>query len=59
MFQAIRIDRACLRAALMGVVLAGAAVSLSACNTVEGAGKDVSGAGHATTNAATAVQQKM
>ena len=36
------------------IILAAMAVSLtlSACNTVEGAGKDVSAAGHAVTNTA-------
>ena len=34
------------------LVLALCAAGLSACNTVEGAGKDVSSAGHAVTNTA-------
>jgi entericidin B len=44
---------------LTGLLLAGAVISLSACNTVKGAGQDVSSAGSATTNAASSVQQKM
>jgi predicted small secreted protein len=59
MTKAIRLDTSLLRAALVGLLLAGAALSLSACNTVNGAGKDVSSAGAATSNAATSVQQKM
>jgi predicted small secreted protein len=59
MTKAIRFDSSMLRAALVGLLLAGAALSLSACNTVAGAGKDVSNAGSATTNAASSVQQKM
>lgn len=59
MTKAIRFDSSLLRAAIMGVVLAGAALSLSACNTVHGAGQDVSSAGNATSTAATSVQQKM
>ena len=59
MTKAIHLDTGLLRAALLGMLLAGAALSLSACNTVNGAGKDVSNAGAATSNAATSVQQKM
>lgn len=40
------------------IALASLAV-LSACNTVKGAGQDVSAAGHAVSNTATTVQQKM
>jgi predicted small secreted protein len=59
MTKAIRFDSSLLRAAMVGLLLAGAALSLSACNTVNGAGQDVSNAGAATSNAATSVQQKM
>jgi predicted small secreted protein len=37
---------------LIVLLVAAAAVSVSACNTVAGAGKDVSSAGHAVTNTA-------
>lgn len=59
MTKAIRLDAVSLRAALTALLLAGAVVSLSACNTVKGAGQDVSNAGQATSNTATSVQQKM
>jgi predicted small secreted protein len=59
MTKAIRFDSSLLRAGLVGLLLAGAALSLSACNTVAGAGKDVSNTGQATSNAANSVQQKM
>lgn len=59
MTKSIRFDSSVLRAALAGLLLAGAVLSLSACNTVKGAGQDVSATGKATSNAATAVQQKM
>ena len=59
MTKAIRLDSAAVRAALTGLLLAGAILSLSACNTVNGAGKDISNAGTATSNTATSVQQKM
>ncbi|MCB8880707.1 entericidin A/B family lipoprotein [Acidisoma cellulosilytica] len=59
MTKAIRFDSSLLRAAMVGLLLAGAALSLSACNTVNGAGKDVSNAGAATSNTATDVQQKL
>ncbi len=59
MTKAIRLDSAYVRAAFMGLLLAGAALSLSACNTVGGAGKDISNAGTATTNTAASVQQKL
>ncbi len=59
MTKAIRFDSSLLRAAMIGVLLAGATLSLSACNTVKGAGQDVSSAGNATTTAASSVQQKM
>jgi entericidin B len=41
------------------MLLAGAAVALSACNTTAGAGKDVSATGKAVTNTADDVKQKM
>ncbi|GEM_PF-2484077 len=41
------------------MLLAGAAIALSACNTTAGAGKDVSATGHAVTNTADDVKQKM
>jgi len=45
--------------ALMGVVLlVGASTFLSSCNTVAGAGKDVSSAGHAVTDTAADAQKK-
>jgi predicted small secreted protein len=59
MARAIRLDTTYIRAALTGLLLAGAVLSLSACNTVNGAGKDISNAGTATSNTATSVQQKM
>jgi predicted small secreted protein len=59
MARAIRLDTTFMRAALTGLLLAGAVLSLSACNTVNGAGKDISNAGTATSNTATSVQQKM
>ena len=59
MTKAIRFDSSLLRAAAIGLLLAGATLSLSACNTVKGAGQDVSSAGNATTTAASSVQQKM
>jgi predicted small secreted protein len=34
------------------LILAGAGAALSACNTTEGAGKDMSAAGHAISNSA-------
>ena len=34
-------------------------LALSACNTVSGAGKDVSAAGHAVSNSAETVKEKM
>ncbi len=40
-------------------ILAGAATMLSACNTTAGLGQDVSNTGHAVTNGAERVQQKM
>jgi entericidin B len=40
-------------------LMAAVAVGLAACNTVSGAGKDVSNAGTAITNTAQTVQQKM
>lgn len=59
MTKALRLDFTLLRAAMLGVVLAGTAIGLSACNTVAGAGQDVKNTGQATTNAAQDVQQKM
>ncbi len=41
------------------VVIAAATLSLAACNTISGAGKDVSSAGSAISNTAQTVQQKM
>lgn len=55
----MRLDGTFLRATMMGLLLLGAAISLSACNTVAGAGQDVKNTGQATTNAADNVQQKM
>jgi predicted small secreted protein len=59
MTRAIRLDLTYVRAALTGLLLAGAVMSLSACNTVNGAGKDISNAGTATSNTASTVQQKL
>lgn len=59
MTKAIKANSAFLRAALTGLVLAAAVMSLSACNTVKGAGQDVSNVGTATSNTASTVQQKM
>lgn len=39
------------------LLLVGAAVGLSACNTTAGAGQDVSATGHAVTNSAEKVKQ--
>lgn len=44
------------RIALSLTLLSGAAVSLSACNTVHGAGKDVSAVGHDVSRGAAATQ---
>ena len=59
MTKAIRLNPAYMRAALTGLLLAGAVLSLSACNTVNGAGKDISNAGTATSSTAATVQQKL
>jgi entericidin B len=59
MTKIIRADATYIRAALTGLLFAGAIISLSACNTVKGAGQHVSSACSATTNAASSVQQKM
>ncbi|HTI02601.1 MAG TPA: entericidin A/B family lipoprotein [Acidisoma sp.] len=59
MTKVMRLDGTFLRTAMIGLLLAGAAISLSACNTVAGAGQDVKNTGQATTNAADNVQQKM
>jgi len=59
MTKVMRLDGTFLRTAMIGLLLAGAAISLSACNTVAGAGQDVKNTGQATTNAADSVQQKM
>ncbi len=59
MTKAIRLDTGYVRAALTGLLLAGAVLGLSACNTVNGAGKDISNAGTATSNTASTVQQKL
>ena len=40
-------------------VLSGAAALLSACNTMEGLGRDTSAAGRAVSNSASDVKQKM
>jgi entericidin B len=40
-------------------ILAGALVTLSACNTTAGVGQDVSATGHAVTNSAEKLKQKM
>ena len=40
-------------------MLSGAAALLSACNTTEGMGRDVSAAGRAVTNSAADVKQRM
>jgi entericidin B len=46
--------------ALLGlIVLSGAAAALSACNTMEGLGRDTSAAGHAVTNSAEETKEKM
>lgn len=44
------------RIALCAAFLSGAALSLSACNTVRGAGQDVSSVGHDVSRGATASQ---
>jgi predicted small secreted protein len=45
-----------LTAVFTAVLLLGSATLLSACNTVAGAGQDVSSAGHAVTNGAESVK---
>ena len=40
-------------------LLSGAAAVLSACNTMEGLGRDTSAAGHAVTNGAAETKQKL
>lgn len=45
------------RAVIVALVMAAAAPLLSACNTVEGAGQDVSAGGHAVTRGAAEVKQ--
>ncbi len=52
----MKIGRQSARALAMAAVLAMAAGTLAACNTVAGAGKDISAAGHATTKAANNVK---
>lgn len=47
-----------LRVFLAAVVVVGAASTLSACNTVSGAGKDVSSVGHDVTRGADYTQSK-
>ncbi len=47
------------RASIALAVVAAATLGLAACNTVAGAGKDVSNAGSAISNTAQSVQQKM
>lgn len=59
MTKAVAIDGRFMRVALLGLALAGAAISLAGCNTVAGAGKDIKNTGQATTHAAQNVQQKM
>jgi entericidin B len=39
------------------LLLVGAAIGLSACNTTAGAGRDISATGHAVTNSAEKVKQ--
>jgi predicted small secreted protein len=46
-------------AALPAVLIAGLAMSLAACNTVSGAGKDVSAGGSAVTTGADKVKDKL
>lgn len=41
------------------VLVLAAAASLAACNTMQGAGKDISSAGHAVSNTAEDTQEKM
>ena len=45
--------------ALAAVILACGALSLGACNTMKGAGRDVAATGHAVTNAAQDTQNSM
>lgn len=59
MQKTISFDGRWMRMAVLGLCLAGAAISLAACNTVAGVGKDVKNTGQATTNAAQSVQQKL
>ena len=46
-------------ALITSFILAGALVTLSACNTTAGVGQDVSATGHALTNSAEKVKQGM
>jgi entericidin B len=46
-------------AALPAIFVAGMAMSLAACNTVSGAGKDVSAGGGAVTSGAEKVKEKL
>jgi len=46
-------------AMLLTVLMLGAATLVSACNTTAGLGQDVSATGHAVTNSAEKVKQKM
>ncbi len=63
MTKAFQPNTAVIRSAFAAVLLGVAVLSLSACNTVNGAGKDLSNAGTATgsavSNTATDVQQKL
>ena len=49
-------NKTAIRALTLAVLLAGASVALSACNTTAGAGKDVSATGNAVTNGANKVK---
>jgi len=46
-----------IRATLAVLLISGMAVGLSACNTVRGAGQDVTAVGHGVSNGATKTQQ--
>ena len=63
MTKAMQSNTSLIRSAFAALLLVGAVISLSACNTVNGAGKDLSNAGNATgtavSNTASTVQQKM
>jgi entericidin B len=57
--RALKLLAAAPRLVLPVLLLAGAVFSLTACNTMSGAGQDVSAGGKAVTNTADKVKEKM